>query len=701
MKKVKCFVFVILATLFFAVSFLHAEETFTVSHPEFTTPSGAKLKTTLLVPKQKPPKDGFPVILLEGPDKIFASMGYVTLEYHELVQRLRVGVASDEELKKVVLEDMLNYIKQNAPANMKKIAVLGGSGGGVMALRLTGLDQRFAASVPMAAPYNFEDAVIPNGSVRFASALFAVVMLSSFTGQNPAWLTPQEKQEKTALIPMIALGVLQGTNLKGTINKAVVGYPKPELSTITTPTFINYSWDDLLVPPEDAYTVYEGLKSAKKIILSEGHHGSEMRPEEMGFQLAKKIMWFDHYLKGAQNGIDAEPKFIAALPKSENPNRKGEFLHIYFSDFPPKETHIETFYLHEGRVMDANKPEKDEADVTIENAMQASGFEDPIITRLIEMVPQLISMFTASAQKTGAEKGKETSQGQNMGGMLDMAGTLITNFFDKVKGLVRPGTIGTYYDRAPLAEDKMFMGMPEVKVFVSSPSKAYQMHFKLYDVDEKGMAKLITRIPYTGKESDVQEVDVKLSPRFYVFKKGHKIRLSITSTDFIYILPVFDANAAYTLHQGTESPSLAIPFIEKSDWDAPQKPENVSAKEKGTRTLVSWKATKDSDVAGYFIYRRDSKIEDWIQEQPGEESEKKDAPDKTGMLGGLDKFVRGMAKLKYADNLRPVAYVPAGKTSYLDVLPWDESEAEKAYAVSALDKAGNEGAVSDAAPVTK
>lgn len=701
MKKATCFVIVFMAGLFIAAPVLHSEELYTKSSPEFTTPSGAKIKTTLLVPKQTPPKGGFPVIIMEGPDKIFASMGYITLQYHEEVQRLRVGVASDEELKKVVLDDMLNYIKQNAPANMKKIAVLGGSGGGVMALRLTGLDQRFAASVPMAAPYNFEEAVIPNGSVRFASALFAVVMLSSFTGQNPGWLTPQEKQEKTALIPMIALGVLQGTNLKGTINKAVVGYPKPDLSTITTPTFINYSWDDLLVPVEDAYTVYAGLKSAKKIILSEGHHGSEMRPEEMGFQLAKKIMWFDHYLKGAQNGIDAEPKFTAALPKSQNANRKGEFLHVYFSEFPPKETKTETFFLHEGRVMDANKPEKDEADVLIENAMQASGFEDPMVTRLIEMVPTLISMFTASSQKTGSEKGKEISQGQNMGGMLDMAGTLITNFFDKVKGLVRPGTIGTYYDGAPLEGDKVFMGMPEVKVFVSSSSKAYQMHFKLYDVDEKGMAHLVTRAPYSGKAGGLAEVSVKLAPQFYVFKKGHRMRLTITATDFIYILPVFDANAAYTVHHGMEAPQVTVPFIEKSDWTAPEKPESVVAKGKGVRTLVSWKAPKDGDVSGYFIYRRDSKIQDWIPEQPGEEKDKKNGEGKKGMLGDLDGFIRGMAKLKYADNLRQIAFMPAGKTSYLDVLPWDEGEAEKAYAVSALDKAGNEGAVSNAAVVTK
>lgn len=693
--------FFVSAILFFSSALSYADESFTASHPEFTTPSGAKLKTTLLVPKQTPPKDGFPVIILEGPDKIFASMGYVTLQYHELVQRLRVGVASDEELKKVVLEDMLDYLKKNAPVNLKKIAVLGGSGGGVMALRLTGLDQRFSASVPMAAPYNFEEAVIPNGSVRFVSALFAVVMLSSFTGGNPAWLTPQEVQEKTALIPMIALGVLQGTNLKGTINKAVVGYPKPDLSTITTPTFLNYSWDDLLVPPEDAYTVYAGLKSAKKIILSEGHHGSEMRPEEMGFQLAKKIMWFDHYLKGAQNGIDAEPKFIAALPKSQNANRKGEFLHVYFSEFPPKETKVETFYLHEGRVMDANKPEKDEADVLIENAMQASGFEDPMVTRVIEMVPQLIGMFTTSMQKTGPEKVNEKLKGQDLSGMMDMAGTFITKFFDKVKGLVRPGNIGAYYDSAPLAEDKMFMGMPEVKVFVSSSSKAYQMHFKLYDVDEKGMAKLITRMPYAGKESGVQEVAVKLSPRFYVFKKTHRIRLTITATDFIYILPVFDASAAYTVHHGVEAPQITLPFVEKTDWQSPEKPETVVAKEKGVRTLVSWKAPKDGDIVGYFIYRRDSKIQDWIPEQPGEEKGKKDGADKKGMLGDLDNFVRGMAKLKYADNLRQVGYVPAGKTSYLDVIQWEEGETEKAYAVSALDKAGNEGAVSNAAMATK
>ncbi len=47
--RLLAFVFLSLAVFIPLSSF--AEEPFSVFHPEFTTPSGAKIKTTLLVPK--------------------------------------------------------------------------------------------------------------------------------------------------------------------------------------------------------------------------------------------------------------------------------------------------------------------------------------------------------------------------------------------------------------------------------------------------------------------------------------------------------------------------------------------------------------------------------------------------------------------------------------------------------------------------
>lgn len=67
------------------------------------------------------------------------------------------------------------------------------------------------------------------------------------------------------------------------------------------------------------------LRHAKKTIdelsVSKSWEGFEIHG---GTVYARKFEnGVERYLKGVQNGIDAEPKFVASLPASQNPNRKA------------------------------------------------------------------------------------------------------------------------------------------------------------------------------------------------------------------------------------------------------------------------------------------------------------------------------------------------------------------------------------------
>lgn len=139
-------------------------------------------------------------------------------------------------------------------------------------------------------------------------------------------------------------------------------------------------------------------------------------------------------------------------------------------------------------------------------------------------------------------------------------------------------------------------------------------------------------------------------------------------------------------------------FTAENVMQAPEKLQEVAVKQKGKGALISWKPSRDKDALGYIIYKRQA--DPWeVMPEPLREKEKKDIEGKKGGLSALENLVQEFRQLKFADNLRQIAYVPAPKSSYEDNPT--KGEAEMAYAVSVLDKEGNEGPLSARAVVKK
>lgn len=82
----------------------------------------------------------------------------------------------------------------------------------------------------------------------------------------------------------------------------------------------------------------------------------------------------------------------------------------------------------------------------------------------------------------------------------------------------------------------------------------------------------------------------------------------------------------YLLH-GMEAPAVSVPFVEKKDWQPPEKLQEVSVKQKGKSALISWKPSWDKDASGYLIYKLQANP--WeVMPEPLREKEKKDIEEK-------------------------------------------------------------------------
>jgi uncharacterized protein len=143
------------------------------------------------------------------------------------------------------------------------------------------------------------------------------------------------------------------------------------------------------------------------------------------------------------------------------------------------------------------------------------------------------------------------------------------------------------YTSEPLAETLIVSGWPHLELWASSDRDDTEWHVKLTDVDEAGRSIKVCQGCLRASYRDSLEhptpltpgephrFDVELWPVHHAFLPGHRIRVSITSSDFPWFArsmnqfgPLKDQAeslvATNTLHHGAGHPSRIILPIEKS-----------------------------------------------------------------------------------------------------------------------------------------
>ena len=285
-----------------------------------------------------------------------------------------------------------------------------------------------------------------------------------------------------------------------------------------------------------------------------------------------RLAWFDHYLKGMNTEVsDWSPVKIFVMGTGEGtPNYQGRLHHSGYwrdeGDFPLPDTQFTPYYLHADGELSTSPP-------TVDGSTSCFSFDprDP--------VPTIGGGISAADPIMGA-------------GAFDQRGN--SRFFgcqDTLPLNARSDVLT--FQTPPLENDVEVTGPITVKLHASSSARDTDFTAKLIDVcplsDDypDGLAINLTdsiiRARYRNgwdtpellEPGTIYELVFELYPTSNVFKKGHRIRLDISSSNW----PRFDVNpntggdlgverrleiAEQTIYHEPEHPShVVLPIIER------------------------------------------------------------------------------------------------------------------------------------------
>lgn len=306
------------------------------------------------------------------------------------------------------------------------------------------------------------------------------------------------------------------------------------------------SWYDAYVPT--ATGNYAGLRARKRsaihLIMGPWLHGDRTQSHAGDVEFGPKApidgniapdwrvfrrRWYDHWLKGIDNGVECEPPVRLFLMGGGSGRRleNGRLDHgghwIQAADWPLPETSFTPYHLH--------------ADGRLDPAL--AGDAAPLAYRFdpTDPVPTIGGALTS---------GKPVFEG----GAFDQREA--ARFF----GCRHPGRPLAerddvlVFETAPLPQDLAVIGPIQVRLYVSSDAPDTDFTAKLIDVYPDGFAMNLTdgilrcryrdsfEAPSLMTPGRVYEIEIEPFATANLFQRGHRIRLDISSSNF----PKYDVN---------------------------------------------------------------------------------------------------------------------------------------------------------------
>ncbi|MDX2056394.1 MAG: CocE/NonD family hydrolase [Gemmatimonadales bacterium] len=268
--------------------------------------------------------------------------------------------------------------------------------------------------------------------------------------------------------------------------------------------------------PRDAFLWFKNLKVTQKLVVGPWFHG-----QTDGFDLgAERHRWFDHWLKGVDNGIEREPAlryFVIDAPAATAWRSA--------STWPLPEAVATDFYFREGK------------------AGSAGSFNDG---RLIKVAPQDAEAADTRVIDTTATLGPGNRWANTYGGAVGYP------------DLAANDAKGFTWTTAPLDSPVEVIGHPIVRLWITSSANDVDAMVYLEDVDSTGKSTYVTEgvlrashrklgqppfdnfgLPWPRSfEEDVAplpneptELVFDLHPTAKRFGAGHRIRVTLQGAD--------------------------------------------------------------------------------------------------------------------------------------------------------------------------
>jgi ABC-2 type transport system ATP-binding protein len=425
-----------------------------------------------------------------------------------------------------------------------RVGVVGGSYGGALALMLAGQDRRVDAIVPMITWNDLANAFLPESTgagpargvfkKQWAGLFFGqggggsnADLLASLTGAGAAAgslpaggsrvADPQCGRFAREVCAAYLDVATTGSASTSTVDLLRRSSPAPTLSQIKAPTLLIQGQADSLFPLTEGEANYRAIAATGTPVrvdwFTGGHDGGNGPRSDQDRLRFLTITWLDYYL----------------LHQGDDPGTG--FTYSRVSGFDADTRRITT------------------------SGFSADGF------------PDSGAGATASVALAGPPQRIANPPDGNPAAITTLPGTGSGSFSSLLSGvsLEIPGQHADFYSE-PVASNVDVVGTPTVAIRAASASGEAVLFVKLYDVDPDSGASLpfglTSPVRLTGLPPTIEAaspVTVQLPGIVYRFETGHRLRITIASSDQAFTTPV--APAVYTVALGASSTGVTLPTL--------------------------------------------------------------------------------------------------------------------------------------------
>ncbi|WP_444920302.1 CocE/NonD family hydrolase [Microbulbifer sp. CnH-101-G] len=491
-----------------------------ISDLDITSFDGTVLDANLFIPETPAPAGGYPTVIFTNSwglekrqyhfqAKELAENGYLVLSYSTRGfghSDGLVDVAGENSIADVGV--LIDWLETNY--SVGKLGMAGISYGGGISLLSAAQDPRIDAVAALSGWADVVEALYPNETVNLVWG--SLLVTTAF--------------DKEAELEQVWSDLRSGQNLAQVIEfgakRSAISYID-QLNENGTAVLVSNNFADYLFKPNSMTDFYSLLEGPKKLLLNPGTHAiTETLSGNDGHIWSTSFRWFDHHLKGEDNGIDREPKVDMTVRISN----KLE----HYDDYPVTEEST-TWYLQ------------------------------PRFT-----------MFNSGGMETGKYDGWSWSN-EFHGGWDTFAGTGIPLVSDALEGFGIPVyapmmAINGYYAieyKSPRQSDTLqIRGAPKLEMWIEPSKREVQLNVHLYDVNMFGLGRLITHAPITVRTDEPgkkQKIALELFTTSYDVPAGHRVVMAIDTQGPIYKKPQ-DTN--YTIevpYSSSKVSSLTVPHL--------------------------------------------------------------------------------------------------------------------------------------------
>ncbi|MEV0260218.1 CocE/NonD family hydrolase [Streptomyces sp. NPDC050617] len=439
------------------------------------TPGGASADASRRYPLIVLPTSwGMPQIEYIAQAQKLADAGYVVVSYTSRGFWLSGGKIETAGPPDVAdSSKVIDWALAHTPADAGRIGMAGVSYGAGISLLSAGFDKRVKAVVAMSGWADLIDSIY-SGRTQHRQAAALLGGAGALTGRLSAELTRTLKNFLGSRLDKEQEMIDWGRK------RSPAAY-LDKINANGAAIMLGNAWGDTIFPPNQYAKFYERLTGPKRLELRPGDHATAEGPGLLGLPndtWTNAHRWFDHYLKGADNGVDREQPV-------QLKSRSAEGYEGYPSWAAVQQKRIDLPLSGDHTIATGIDSGADGGVVLLSNALDQFLKTPPMVS--VPLLPRQVAAVWQS-ERYATER--------RVRGTVTLHTTLTSN--------KESGTAIAY----------------------------------LYDVGPLGIGKLVANAPYTfhGRTPGTPfGVDLELFSTAYDVPAGHRLALVVDTVDPLYI----------------------------------------------------------------------------------------------------------------------------------------------------------------------